>query len=342
MVNKCLINIPEKGILIPRHICAESNGNLGEVTMGYEAIPYEKRIKDNIRNYSLSNLYDMEMVKKYLMNLAELLEINILLTDRHGEKEIVIGDSFLGFHPQVDRDPGRKIRVQNRTVGHLYIKELEPDGDEPMINEMIDGTITLLAKLGEEVYLHRESSIYLEELEKQLEDKKHKISQDEREDILTGVYNKIYFESRMKIIDRSEVVPVAVINVNINDWKFVNDHFGDEESDRLIRVVADILKEEAQSYFVTGRIDGDVFGVLIPMPEDGEAEAFAAHVQERCNSYEDGVLAPSVAIGIVYKTNIEETLEERLSDAEYEMFNNKFEIKNAPGYRERLEKGITA
>lgn len=310
--------------------------------MGYEAIPYEKRIKDNIRNYALSNLYDMESIKKYLMNLAELLEINILLTDRNGEKQIVIGDSFLGFHPQVESDPGRKIRVRNRTMGHLYIKEIGRSRDERLIGEMLDGTVTLLEQLGEEVYLRREGSIYLEELEKQVEDKKHKISQDEREDILTGVYNKIYFESKMKVIDRSEVVPVAVINVNINDWKFVNDHFGDEESDRLIRVVADILKEEAKPYFIIGRIDGDVFGVLIPMAEDGEAEGFALRIQERCLSYDDPILAPSVAVGIVHKTNIEETMEDRLSDAEYEMFNHKFEVKNAPGYRERLEKGIIA
>lgn len=330
----------KKVYLYQASLGAEKEKNLGEITMGYEAIPYEKRIKDNIRNYSLSNLYDMEMIKKYLINLADILEINVLLTDRHGEKEIVIGDGFLGFHPQVESEPGRKIRVQNRTIGHLYIKELSPGRDERLVGEMVDGTVRLLARLGEEVYLHREGSIYMEELEKQLEDKKHKISQDEREDILTGVYNKIYFESRMKIIDRSEVVPVAVINVNINDWKFVNDHFGDDESDRLIKIVADILKEEAKPYFVIGRVDGDVFGVLIPMAEDGEAEAYAARIQDRCNSYEDDRLAPSVAVGIVYKTNIEELLEDRLSDAEYEMFNNKFDVKNAPGYRERLEKGI--
>lgn len=310
--------------------------------MGYEAIPYEKRIKDNIRNYTLSNLYDMEMVKKYLLNLAKMLEINVLLTDRHGEKEIVIGDSFLGFHPQVESEPGRKVRVQNRTIGHLYIKELESDRDKRLIGEMVDGTVTLLARLGEEAYLHRESSIYLEELEKQLEDKKHKISQDEREDILTGVFNKIYFEHRMKVIDRSETVPIAVLNININDWKFVNDHFGDEQSDRLIRTVADILKEEAKPDYVIGRVDGDVFGVLIPMAEDKEAEDFASRVQERCNTYEDAILAPSVAVGIIYKTNIEEALEDCLSDAEYEMFNNKFAIKNAPGYKERLWKSVTA
>lgn len=308
--------------------------------MGYEAIPYDKRIKENIRNYTLANLYDMETIKKYLINLAEMLEINILLTDRHGEKEIVIGDSFLGFYPDVVNDPGRKLRIQNRTVGHLYVRQLDAGRDERLMNDMVDGTIELLARLGEEVYLHREGSIYLEELEKQLEDKKHKSSQNEREDILTGVYNKIYFENRMKVIDRSLVVPVAVINVNINDWKFVNDHFGDEESDRLIKTVADILKEEAKPDFVIGRIDGDVFGVLIPMAEDGEAENFAARIQDRCYTYEDPHLAPSVAVGVVYKTNIEEKLEDMLSDAEYEMFNNKFEIKNAPGYRERLEKKL--
>ena len=135
-------------------------------------------------------------------------------------------------------------------------------------------------------------------------------------------------------------MPVAVLNININDWKFVNDHFGEEESDRLIKTVAEILKEEAKPYFVIGRIDGDVFGVLVPMAEEGEAEEFASKVQERCDNYEDTILAPSVAVGIVYKTNIEEALEDKLSDAEYEMFNNKFEIKNTPGYRERLEKGI--
>lgn len=306
--------------------------------MGYNAIPYEKRIKENIRNYSLSNLYDMEGIKKYLSNLAEVFGISLLLTDRHGEKEIVIGDGFLGFHPDVAGEPGRKIRIQGRTVGHLYVNPLGEAENKRLMDATVDGTVELLAKLGEEAYLHRESSIYSEELEKQLADKIHKVSGNERDDILTGVYNKLYFETKMKIIDRSEVIPVAVLNININDWKYANDHFGDDESDRLIRIVADILKEEAGSYFVIGRIDGDVFGVLIPMAEDGEAERYAAKVQERCFGYEDIHLAPSVAVGIVYKTNIEETLEEKLSDAEYEMFNNKFEIKNSDGYRQRLEK----
>lgn len=308
--------------------------------MKYQKIPYEKRIKENIRNYALSNLYDMEEVKAYLENLATLLEVSFLLTDRHGEKEIVIGDSFLGFHPDVVKEPGKKLRVQNRTIGHLYMKEVVPGKDERLSEELVDGTLRLLERLGEESYLRRESSIYLEEVEKQLSEKNRQKAANEKEDVLTGVYNKNYFESRMSVIDRSGIVPVAVMNININDWKFVNDHFGDDESDRLIRTVADIIKEEMKPEFVVGRIDGDVFGVLIPMAEDGEAESFAARIQDRCFTYEDPFLAPSVAVGLVYRTNIEESIEDKMSDAEYEMFNNKFEIKNAPGYKERLSKGL--
>ena len=308
--------------------------------MGYQSIPYDKRVKENIRNYSFSNLYHMDTVKEYLKNLAKAVEISILLTDRHGEKEILLGDGFVGFRPDVVNEPGRKVRVQNRTIGHLYVKETKPQEDDCLVRALMDGTVKLLERLGEETYLRHESSIYLEELEVLLKEKRRQVIQNETDDALTGVYNKMYFESRMDVIDRTEIIPVAVLNVNINDWKYANDHFGDEESDRLIKTVADILKKEAKPDFILGRIDGDAFGVLIPMATEGEAEDYIKRIQEACDTYEDPHLAPSVAVGMVVKTNIEEKLEERMSDAEYEMFNNKFEVKNAPGYQERLHKGM--
>ena len=74
------------------------------------------------------------------------------------------------------------------------------------------------------------------------------------------------------------------------------------------------------------------------MAEDDEAKEYCTRVQQRCLDFEDKHLAPSVACGSVLKYNVEQKLKDLLSDAEYEMFDNKFEIKNAPGYRERLEK----
>ena len=308
--------------------------------MDYKAIPFEKRIKENIRNYALDNLYHIDTLTEYCKALCQVADLEILLTERHGEKVVSVGN-FAGFTPDVVGEPGRKIRVYGRTIAHLYTRtDKVPEEKLAQTEKLLNELAAMLSQWGEEAYLHTESSIYLDELEEQIGVQHIQTARGEKEDALTGVYHKLYFEERMKVIDRAEVVPVAVINVNINDWKFVNDHFGDEESDRLIKTIADILKQEAKPDYVIGRIDGDVFITLIPMAEDGEAEDYCDRVQKACLNYEDPILAPSVACGLVYKTNVEEVLQDKLPDAEYEMFNNKFEVKNAAGYRERLEHGL--
>ena len=306
--------------------------------MDYKAIPFEQRIKENIRSYSMDNLYALDTLTEYCKALSAVTDAALLITERHGEKIVSVG-GFAGFTPDVVGEPGRKVRVYGRTIAHLYAETGKvPEDKRQNVERMLDGFAAMLSHWGEATYLHTETAIYADEMEQQLGVQHVQTARGENEDPLTGVYHKLYFEERMKVIDRAEVVPVAVINVNINDWKYVNDNYGDEESDRLIKTIADILKQEKKPDYVIGRVDGDVFIVLIPMAEDGEAEDYCRRVQQTCLSFEDEILAPSVACGVVYKTNVEEMVEDKLDDAEYEMFNNKFEIKNAPGYRERLEK----
>lgn len=303
--------------------------------MAFGLIPLEKRLKDNIRNYSLDQLFDVGQLSEFMENMNKLTGISLLLTDRHGEKAVSIGN-FVGFKPDTVNAPGKKIRVQGRTVAHLYVKEDEMQ--DQAREALADSFVVQLTRQAEKAYEAIELSLYADDLEKRLEKEQYQVKHGEKEDALTGVLNSTYFENKMKVVDRAQIVPVAVICANINDWKYVNDHFGDEESDRLIRLVASFLKEEAKPEYIIGRCGGDFFHVLIPMTEDGEAMDYCNRVQQRCMEYEDVHLAPSVACGHVVKYNVEQKLSDLISDAEYEMFNNKFEIKNAPGYRERLEK----
>lgn len=306
--------------------------------MAYKTIPFEKRIKDNIKNYAPDKLFPVENLTEYFKAFTKACGVEILLTDRHGERLISTGD-FSNFNGDVVANPGRKVRVCDRTVGHLYCRfdDVEDSG-RVIFDLMLDQLVALLERLGEQTYLFTESSLYIDELEDKEKTQQQIRIHSEKLDPLTGVFNKLYFEKRMGIIDRAEIIPVGVVNININDWKYVNDHFGDEESDRLIRLVANIIRTESKAEYVVGRVDGDVFVTLIPMAEDNEAEEFARRVQAACLASEDAILSPSVACGVIYKSNVEQHLEDLLSDAEYEMFRNKLEIKNAPGYRERLEK----
>lgn len=306
--------------------------------MAYGALPLEQRLKENIKDYSLENIFDLAKVETYFSNLHAALGVELLLTQRHGETAVKVGD-FSGFVPDVVNEPGRKIRVLGRTIGHLYAK-CGQTADPALTEQLLDNIVDIYANMGEKHYLYRETAIFADELEASMEKDIYRVKRGEHDDALTGTLSRTYFVNRLKQMEDAGVAPAAVICANINDWKFVHDHFGIEESDRLIKTIAGIIRREAGENYLIGRMDGDVFGIVIPMPEEGEAERYCSLIQQECLSFEDPVLAPSVAVGMVYRTNVEEAFLDRYSEAEYEMFNNKYEVKHAAGYQERLEHGV--
>lgn len=303
-------------------------------------VPFGRRIEENIKNYTPGHLYHIDQVESFFEDLKATVGIEVLLTDRHGLKMACAGN----FPEQIDdvvNNPGIKIRIANRTIGHMYVKY---DGVAPDKKAAAEGLVenlsSILMSYAQVSYLHNESVDYIDELEARIEKESYQVKYHDRNDVLTGTLNRTYFENRVKIVERSEVVPVGLLVANINDWKFVNDNFGLEESDRLIQSVAQILKREAKKDYVIGRVEGDVFHIMIPMVEDGELEAYCEAVRTACEQFTDEILSPSIALGYVVKTNVEEQIEELFSDAEYLMLENKLEMKQQPGYQERLKKGL--
>lgn len=304
--------------------------------MAFGSVSLEKRIKNNVKNYSLGQLLDLPIVQKQLESLYDLTGAEFLLTRRHGEAVVIVGD-WTDEVMDVAADPGINICIEGRTMGHFYYRTKEKN---EVVDTMVNSLLDSWKLLAEQTYLYKETDQYVYEVQFKAEEELNRKVEGVKTDPLTGVLTHTYFRSRMKVLDRSQVAPIAALCININDWKFANDHFGDEESDRLIRIIANILQKEAKPEYVIGRVDGDVFNVMIPMPEDGEAESYAKAIQNACNEYVDKCLAPSIAVGIAVKENVEEFLAQVFSDAEYEMFENKMNMKKAPGYQERLRKSL--
>ena len=295
----------------------------------------QKALKENIKNYELSSLYDIEKIQRQIDLINKLTGVGILVTNRHGDKCIKAGwKKPTGV--DVDMDPGVKMRIQDRTVAHVYVDCDELIGDPDVVEELLDNVVRAYEKFGQYHYELSETSMYVARKDK---DALAIATDDGKCDPLTGTFNKTYFDNRVKIMDRSQMVPVASVCININDWKYVYDNFGIEESDRLIKTISGIILSEAKTDYIVGKVDGDVFNVLISMPLEGEIEDFCDRVRKRCMDFEDKILAPSVAIGYAVKENVEQSLTDVYSDAEYNMFENKIEVKNAPGYRARLEHG---
>jgi diguanylate cyclase (GGDEF)-like protein/PAS domain S-box-containing protein len=96
-------------------------------------------------------------------------------------------------------------------------------------------------------------------------------------DSLTGLPNRALFEDRLhRAIERRRRHPgaghVAVLFVDLDDFKVVNDSLGHEAGDRLLTVVAERLRNVVRPQDVIARFGGDEFTVLLADVSD-EAEA---------------------------------------------------------------------
>jgi len=311
-------------------------------SMNIKKEAFAQRLEQNSKNYSPKDLFDLKAAGALLLQLHESFGLDTLMTDRHGNILMTQGE-FGDFKPDVVNKPGNKIRVKGRTVCHIYAKydNVAPQQQEAA-KKFLEAYISTLEGYSEKSYVANEQAVYIDELEQQLAQEAYLAKHAGQNDPLTGVLNRNAFISRMKELADREVVPTAAICVNINDWRFFDNHFGEEESDRLIVIVAEILKNTAAELgfdkAVIGKVEGDVFHVLLPYADEEEAKEYCTKIQQACDSFEDEKLAPSVAVGCVMRINVEESFKDILSDAEYTMLENKFLIKNAPGYKERLEK----
>ncbi len=57
--------------------------------------------------------------------------------------------------------------------------------------------------------------------------------------------------------------PVALIYMDLNNMKQINDEFGHEAGDRALRAVAKVLQQNCRGSDLAGRLGGDEFGLLL-------------------------------------------------------------------------------
>lgn len=86
-------------------------------------------------------------------------------------------------------------------------------------------------------------------------------------DGLTGLYNRNYFqdefETTVKRLQRGDIPPCAVLYIDLDNFKYVNDTLGHAAGDRLLQQVGDILNKRTRETDILARFGGDEFTVLL-------------------------------------------------------------------------------
>lgn len=187
----------------------------------------------------------------------------------NGECDIILLDINM---PEMDGfEVLEKIRAmeQCRNIPVIF---LTADNDSETETRCFKvGAVDFIAKpFIPEVMLSRLSrALELEELRRSLADRLEQktkevsaIRKQAQRDALTGLWDRIYTEETVNEM-LEQGVPGALMMIDVDNFKMVNDSHGHIVGDRMLKLLASTLKKFAEDGDVVCRIGGDEFAVFV-------------------------------------------------------------------------------
>jgi diguanylate cyclase (GGDEF)-like protein len=97
-------------------------------------------------------------------------------------------------------------------------------------------------------------------------------------DQLTGLANRRRFHDRWASALGAPVGPTALLYIDLDGFKPVNDAFGHEAGDAVLVAVAERINATTRTGDVVARLGGDEFAVILPWTDDVTADAVAERI----------------------------------------------------------------
>lgn len=180
---------------------------------------------------------------------------------------------------------------------------------------------------------------YVEELEnssKALRESREKFRHAAFHDELTGLPNRNHFIDSLKfLIEKNQfnsTSEFAVLFLDLNRFKTINDSLGHSMGDRLITNVSKRLSNLVKEGDLVGRFSGDEFGILVHNPESTEKVVeFAEEIVRKLSepfTVNGRQIFTSVSIGIALGNLKYTEAEDLLRDADIAMYYAKENHKN--------------
>jgi two-component system, cell cycle response regulator len=141
--------------------------------------------------------------------------------------------------------------------------------------------------------------------EKELEEMNHTLTRISLTDGLTQVDNRRCLEERLHEMWQHSIrlhEPIALIICDIDKFKAVNDTYGHQAGDSVLKEFAQLLKSEAREIDRVGRYGGEEFLLILSGTVLDAAVTFAERLREKVEghtfSYEGGTLRRTMSCGV--------------------------------------------
>nr|WP_255726834.1 sensor domain-containing diguanylate cyclase [Sporosarcina sp. ACRSM] len=148
-------------------------------------------------------------------------------------------------------------------------------------------------------------------------------------DILTGLYNRNYFE---KIIERynNEInCPIALILCDLDELKGINDTFGHVEGDKILQQSAKMIREFFSKNATVARIGGDEFVIILPNHTSLQAEMLCQEFEAQIADFNEKTKERKLSLSLGHASTERSigNMDNLLTQADKRMYQNKNDKK---------------
>ena len=151
---------------------------------------------------------------------------------------------------------------------------------------------------------------------------REKLSHEASHDALTGLFNRGAYDLMMESVDTQHM---ALILIDVDYFKTVNDTYGHAVGDRVLKKVADLLKTSFRSVDVLCRIGGDEFAVIMTRANSSMSQLVLNkmnRVNEILQHPKDDLPPVSLSVGIAFSDR-EDPQGDIFSDADSTLYDVK-------------------
>jgi len=231
--------------------------------------------------------------------------------------EAIITISSTGEIRKINQTFGTLFKYQNTKVAGehlstflpqwaLLLRQKTPQGAYETLGKKADGiefpisvSLTRFGEGSQAIYVG-----FLTDLS-EIKEIQKKLLHDANHDFLTGLYNRRFFEEQLSIeIKRClrSSSPLALIMLDIDRFKRINDTYGHLSGDHVLALLASELSSQSRKGDVVARYGGEEFIILLANTPLDKAEQIAerlrAQIEKLELNEEDNTITFTVSLGI--------------------------------------------
>jgi len=287
----------------------------------------EQKYLDSIVNNAAESIITVN-------NMGIIQGYNYAAEELFGYKsEEVLGENISLLMPQATRHNHDRFMDESRVRGFLHVSNEKRE----LVAQHKEGhSVPVSLKLSETVI---DGERYFIGLLSDISEQKamlealHSLA---KYDEVTGLYNRNYFRisltSAMDLSKASGVFDYTLLYIDLDNFKFVNDTFGYNAGDLLLKEVAGLLSSGTRTSDEIARFGGDVFTILLEKTNDDLALKIANIIHNKISEYvfsfEGKSISINCSIGVSVLNGNVKTTNDFLSQADSACHRAKINGKN--------------